>query len=66
MPAGTLDGRSRLTVDMPGDEEAPGSVTVTVGGAPQPAQVVPLLSDGPATVVVVDASAAGGRSCSPG
>src|SRR6476469_9532950 len=37
-PAGTLDGRSRLTVDMPGDEEAPGSVTVTVGGAQQAAQ----------------------------
>src|SRR4051794_39238621 len=40
-PAGTWDGRSRLTVDMPGDEETPGSVTVTVGGAPQAALVVP-------------------------
>ena len=29
-PAGTLDGRSRLTVDLPGDAQAPGSVTVTV------------------------------------
>ena len=34
-------GVARLTVDMPGDEETPGSVTVTVGGAPQAARVVP-------------------------
>ena len=65
-PAGTLDGRSRLTVDMPGDEETPGSVTVTVGGAPQAARVVPLLSDRTATVVVVDASDAGGPQLQPG
>ena len=65
-PAGTWDGRSRLTVDMPGDEETPGSVTVTVGGAPQAARVVPLLSDRTATVVVVDASDAGGPQLQPG
>ena len=40
-PAGTLDGRSRLTVDLPGGDTAPGSVTLTVGGAQQAAQVVP-------------------------
>jgi hypothetical protein len=65
-PAGTWDGRSRLTVEMPGDEETPGSVTVTVGGAPQAARVVPLLSDRTATVVVVDASDAGGPQLQPG
>jgi hypothetical protein len=64
--AGTLAGRSRLTVDMPGDEEAPGSVTVTVGGARQAAQVVPLLSERTGTVVVVDASDAGGPQLQPG
>ena len=67
-PAGTLDGRSRLTVDLPGEDKAPGSVTLTVGGAQQAAQVVPALSDRAGMVVVVDASAsgAGARSCSPG
>ena len=65
-PAGTVDGRSRLTVDMPGDVKPGSVVTVTVGGAPQTAQIVPLLSDRTATVVVVDASAAGAAQLQPG
>jgi hypothetical protein len=65
-PAGTLDGRSRLTVDLPDDAQAPGSVTVTVSGADQVAQVVPMLSDRTAMVVVVDASDGGAPQLQPG
>ena len=65
-PAGTLDGRSRLTVDLPDDAQAPGSVTVTVSGADQAAQVVPMLSDRTAMVVVVDASDGGAPQLQPG
>jgi len=65
-PAGTLDGRSRLTVDLPGDAQAPGSVTVTVSGAEQAAQVAPVLSDRTAIAVVVDASDEGASQLQPG
>jgi hypothetical protein len=68
VPAGTRDGRSRLTVALPDADGAAGpeAFSVTVDGTPQPADVVPLLSDRTATAVVVDASAAGGAVLQPG
>src|SRR5690242_6221014 len=55
----TVDGRSRLVVDVAG-APAPGSFSVTVDGRPQPVTATPLLSDRLAMVTVVDASSEGG------
>ena len=45
--AGPTDGQTRLNVDLRGVDPAvaPGSVSVTVNGVPQPTRVEPLLSD---------------------
>jgi hypothetical protein len=67
--AGTLDGRSRLTVTLPGDgreQPAAGSATVTADGQQVPARLTPMLSERTATVVVVDASDAAGPALQPG
>ena len=57
------DGQATLVVDMGGFTQpvGQGSFTVTVGGVPQPATVVPVVSDRLSTGIVVDASAAGGQ-----
>jgi hypothetical protein len=54
---GTVDGRSRLVVNVPGAPVAPGAFAVTVDGRAQPADVAPILSDRLAMALVVDASA---------
>jgi hypothetical protein len=65
VPDGTTAGRSRLVVALPGPGPAP-SFAVTVDGTPRPVTTTPLLSDGLATALVVDASADGGPILQPG
>ena len=59
VPAGSMDGQSRLIVDLPdtgGSPVPPGSFSVTVNGTARPTRAGPLLSDRLATALVVDAS----------
>ena len=55
---GTVDGRGRLVVEVPGEPVSPGAFGVTVDGQAQPAAAAPILSDRLAMALVVDASAA--------
>ena len=55
---GTVDGRGRLVVDVPGGPVSPRAFTVTVDGRPQPAVAKPVLSERLAMALVVDGSSA--------
>lgn len=54
---GTADGRTRLVVGADGVPVRPESLSVSVGGVAQQAQVEPVLSERLAVAMVVDASA---------
>jgi hypothetical protein len=62
VPAGTVDGQTRLVVELPagGGQPAP-SWSATVDGASRPVTAVPLLSDRLTMALVLDASRDGGR-----
>ena len=69
VPAGTMDGQSRLIVDLPGTGGSPvppGSFSVAVNGIARPTRAGPLLSDRLAMALVVDASQAAAPVLQPG
>jgi hypothetical protein len=69
VPAGTMDGQSRLIVDLPPARRSsvsPGSFSVAVAGTPRPTRAGQLMSDRLAMGVVVDTSEGGGSVLQPG